>query len=51
MAESPQAKPAQPVSTRAKPAELTQGPVERVTEKKVKDPKKVAAARAGAASR
>ena len=51
MADSPQAKPAQTVSTWGLPAEPAQSPVERLTEKKAKDPKMVAAGRAGAAAR
>ena len=47
MAESPRAKPAETVAT----GEPPQSPVERVTEKKAKDRKKVAAGRAGAAAR
>ena len=48
MAESPPAKPAQTVSTRALIAEPAQSPVESVTEEKAKDPIKVAPRRAGA---
>ena len=44
---SPRAKPAERVST----GEPAQSPVERVTEKKAKDPKMVATGRAGAAAR
>ena len=51
MARSPQAKPVQTVSTRASTAEPAQSPVKRVTEKKAKDPKKVAAGCARAAAR
>ena len=51
MAESPLAKPAQTVSTRALPAEPAQSPVERVTEKKAKETKKVMAGRACASAR
>ena len=47
MAERPRANPAQTVST----GEPAQSPVEKVTEKKAKDPKKVATGRAGAAAR
>ena len=49
--ESPQAVPVErPVET-ASPAEPAHSLVKRVTEKKAKDPKKVAAGRAGAAAR
>ena len=49
--ESPQAVPVErPVKT-VSPAEPAHIPVERVTEKKAKDPNKVAAGRAGAAAR
>ena len=49
--ESPQEVPVERLAETALPAEPAYSPVERVTEKKAKDPKKVAAGRAGAAAR
>ena len=49
--ESPQAVPVERPAETTSPAEPAYSPVERVTEKKAKDPKKVAARRAGAAAR
>ena len=49
--ESPQAVPVERPAETASPAEPAYSPVERITEKKAKDPKKVAARRAGAAAR
>ena len=49
--EGPQAVPVERPAETASPAEPAHSPVERVTQKKAKDPKKVAARRAGAAAR
>ena len=49
--DSPQAVPVERSAETASPAEPAHSPVERVTEKKTKDSKKVTAGRAGAAAR
>ena len=47
----PEAVPVERPAETASPAEPAHSPVERVTEKKAKDPKQIAAGRAGAAAR